>query len=117
MQATSTTGIRDGAANEQGAGAGGATDREQAPAAGSAARTVERKTLSVRRVVRVGEADGGAGLAAARAPAKATASGGATGAIPLKRLTAGRKEISILHDGSTYLLRITKSNKLILTKA
>ena len=36
--------------------------------------------------------------------------------VPLKRLTAGRKEIKIAHDGATYLLRITKSNKLILTK-
>ena len=39
------------------------------------------------------------------------------GVVPLKRLTAGRKEIKIAHDGATYLLRITKSNKLILTKA
>ena len=37
--------------------------------------------------------------------------------VPLKRLTAGRKELKIAHDGATYLLRITKSNKLILTKA
>ena len=39
------------------------------------------------------------------------------GVVPLKRLTAGRKELKIGHDGATYLLRITKSNKLILTKA
>ena len=39
------------------------------------------------------------------------------GIVPLKRLTAGRKELKIAHDGATYLLRITKSNKLILTKA
>ena len=38
------------------------------------------------------------------------------GAVPLTRLTAGRKEMKIAHDGATYLLRITKSNKLILTK-
>ena len=38
------------------------------------------------------------------------------GVVPLKRLTAGRKEIRIAHDGATYLLCITKSNKLILTK-
>ena len=38
------------------------------------------------------------------------------GVVPLKRLTAGRKELKIGHDGATYLLRITKSNKLILTK-
>ena len=41
---------------------------------------------------------------------------GQNGVVPLKRLTAGRKEIKIAHDGATYLLRITKSNKLILTK-
>ena len=39
------------------------------------------------------------------------------GVVPLKRLTAGRKELKIAHDGATYLLRVTKSNKLILTKA
>jgi len=38
------------------------------------------------------------------------------GAVPLKRITAGRKEMKIDHDGATYLLRVTKSNKLILTK-
>lgn len=93
-------------------------------------RAVERKTLSVRRVVRVGE-DGLAQPASARPirasstarPAAAGEAGSAGApaavgaAVPLKRLTAGRKEISILHDGSTYLLRVTKSNKLILTKA
>ena len=45
------------------------------------------------------------------------APGTQNGVVPLKRLTAGRKEIKIAHDGATYLLRITKSNKLILTKA
>lgn len=44
------------------------------------------------------------------------ASGTQNGVVPLKRLTAGRKELKIGHDGATYLLRITKSNKLILTK-
>ena len=44
------------------------------------------------------------------------APGTQSGVVPLKRLTAGRKEIRIAHDGATYLLRITKSNKLILTK-
>ena len=39
------------------------------------------------------------------------------GVVPLKRLTGGRKDLKIGHDGATYLLRITKSNKLILTKA
>lgn len=36
--------------------------------------------------------------------------------VPLKRLTAGRKALKIAHAGETYLLRITKANKLILTK-
>ncbi len=36
--------------------------------------------------------------------------------VPLKRLTAGRKELKIAHAGETYLLRITRANKLILTK-
>lgn len=35
---------------------------------------------------------------------------------PLKRLTAGRKELAIAHAGATYVLRVTKANKLILTK-
>ena len=50
-----------------------------------------------------------------RAPAGAPAL--QNGVVPLKRLTAGRKELKIAHDGATYLLRVTKSNKLILTKA
>ena len=50
-----------------------------------------------------------------RAPASTSAS--QNGVVPLKRLTAGRKELKIAHDGATYLLRVTKSNKLILTKA
>ena len=37
-------------------------------------------------------------------------------AVPLKRLTAGRSALKIAHAGETYLLRITKANKLILTK-
>lgn len=46
---------------------------------------------------------------------------GASGAapvdtVPLKRLTSGRKELKIAHAGETYLLRVTKANKLILTK-
>ena len=49
-----------------------------------------------------------------RAPAGAPAS--QNGVVPLKRLTAGRKELKIAHDGATYLLRVTKSNKFILTK-
>ena len=33
-----------------------------------------------------------------------------------KVLFGGRKEIVILHDGEEYRLRITRNNKLILTK-
>jgi len=33
-----------------------------------------------------------------------------------KALFGGRKEIVILHDGEEYRLRITRNNKLILTK-
>lgn len=36
--------------------------------------------------------------------------------VPLKHLTAGRKALKIAHAGETYLLSITKANKLILTK-
>jgi hemin uptake protein HemP len=36
--------------------------------------------------------------------------------VPLRRLTAGRKALKIAHAGKTYLLQITKANKLILTK-
>ena len=36
--------------------------------------------------------------------------------VPLKHLTAGRKALKIAHAGETYLLQITKANKLILTK-
>jgi len=54
-------------------------------------------------------------------PRGATASGrGVTGPAvaptPLKRLTAGRKELAIAHAGATYVLRVTKANRLILTK-
>ena len=36
--------------------------------------------------------------------------------VSLKNLTAGRSALKIAHAGETYLLRITKANKLILTK-
>lgn len=36
--------------------------------------------------------------------------------VPLRHLTAGRKALKIAHAGETYLLQITKANKLILTK-
>ena len=31
-------------------------------------------------------------------------------------LMQGRREVVIVHDGSTYRLRVTSNNKLILTK-
>ena len=46
----------------------------------------------------------------------AASSAAAVHTVPLKRLTAGRKALKIAHAGETYLLRITKANKLILTK-
>ena len=36
--------------------------------------------------------------------------------VPIKQLTAGRKALKIAHGGATYVLQITKANKLILTK-
>ena len=83
----------------------------------SYART--RVTLSVRAgtVLRTTVAtDTGRTVSAGRTGSR-PASCPQNGAVPLKRLTAGRKELKIAHDGATYLLRITKSNKLILTKA
>jgi hemin uptake protein HemP len=54
---------------------------------------------------------------ALRAPLSAiTAAANVIDTVPLKRLTAGRKALKIAHAGETYLLRITKANKLILTK-
>jgi hemin uptake protein HemP len=35
---------------------------------------------------------------------------------PLQQLTAGKSELAITHAGATYLLRVTRANKLILTK-
>lgn len=40
----------------------------------------------------------------------------ATGAVPSHQLLAGRKEVLIQHAGEEYRLRITRLNKLILTK-
>ena len=93
------------------------TSTETAPAT-----SVDRKraTLSVPAgsVPRVAVASGSAQRARLERPNDSGASAGQQqGVVPLKRLTAGRKELKIDHDGATYLLRITKSNKLILTKA
>lgn len=40
----------------------------------------------------------------------------ASGAIPAECLFKGAPEIRILHKGDLYLLRITRNDKLILTK-
>ena len=36
--------------------------------------------------------------------------------VPLRQLTGDRKALKIAHGGATYVLQITKANKLILTK-
>ena len=53
---------------------------------------------------------------AATATQRAASSATVVDTVPLQRLTAGRKAVKIAHAGETYLLRITKANKLILTK-
>ncbi len=55
-------------------------------------------------------------LSAPTATQRAASSAAAVDTVPLKRLTSGRKALKIAHAGETYLLRITKANKLILTK-
>jgi hemin uptake protein HemP len=40
----------------------------------------------------------------------------AADSVPLRQLTAGRNALKIAHDGETYVLQITRANKLILTK-
>lgn len=81
--------------------------------------TRQRATLSLRagtvsRPYTVSGAE--SGFKVDRTSVSNAALGAQNSVVPLKRLTAGRKEIKIAHDGATYLLRITKSNKLILTK-
>ncbi len=82
------------------------------------ASTPAQKTLSlsVRAVAFARGRSDHSKTASAAVPQAHSASPVPNGAIPLKRLTAGRKEMKINHDGATYLLRVTKSNKLILTK-
>ena len=75
-----------------------------------------RKTLSVRAGVVVRVASEQLKTASGALPQAPSANLAHNGAVPLKHLTAGRKEMKINHDGATYLLRLTKSNKLILTK-
>lgn len=36
--------------------------------------------------------------------------------VPIEELLGGRNEVHILHAGQIYRLRITRQNKLILTK-
>lgn len=55
-------------------------------------------------------------VSAMAATHRAASSAAAVDTVPLKRLTAGRKALKIAHAGETYLLRITKANRLILTK-
>ena len=40
----------------------------------------------------------------------------ASAPTPLTQLTSGRRELAISHAGATYVLRVTRANKLILTK-
>lgn len=73
-----------------------------------------RPRLTLRRRVATGNAP--PPLPPVSASAASAGAAGAT-ATPLKRLTGGRRELAIAHAGETYLLRVTKANKLILTKA
>lgn len=93
------------------------TTIDDAPAEPSVTRS--RATLSVRAGV-LSRSDAASSAVRRINPDRLGSSAAAApqnGVVPLKRLTAGRKELKIGHDGATYLLRITKSNKLILTKA
>lgn len=79
-----------------------------------AAKGLPRRTLTLKAdAARRG--DSGAVRSAAAVPAREGAPS-AVAPTPLKRLTAGRKELTIAHAGATYVLRVTKANKLILTK-
>ena len=73
-----------------------------------------RARLTLKRRVVVGNTPPAGG--GATAPAHSDKEG-SSAATPLKRLTGGRRELAIAHAGETYVLRVTKANKLILTKA
>ena len=73
-----------------------------------------RPRLTLKRRVVVGNTPPAGG--GATAPAHSDKEG-SSAATPLKRLTGGRRELAIAHAGETYVLRVTKANKLILTKA
>ena len=79
--------------------------------------TRTRATLTVRAGAVVRRDAGPDALRRVDRPNRTAAPFIENGVVPLKRLTGGRKDLKIGHDGATYLLRITKSNKLILTKA
>jgi len=49
-------------------------------------------------------------------PQKASTNNEQLDPVPLSKLLAGRKYAWISHAGETYLLQLTKSNKLLLTK-
>jgi hemin uptake protein HemP len=56
------------------------------------------------------------GPAPARPPIASAHAVMASGAIPAESLFKGGQEIRILHKGDLYHLRITRNDKLILTK-
>ena len=70
----------------------------------------QANTISIRRTLTV-RAKPSTALSDARLPAPM-----AVDIVPIKQLTAGRKALKIAHGGATYVLQITKANKLILTK-
>jgi len=49
-------------------------------------------------------------------PVPASASQASTGVVESSRLFQGGQEVVIRHAGTDYRLRITRQNKLILTK-
>ena len=76
-----------------------------------------RSSQTSRSLVAAGSESGVGAAHASGGRAASAAVGAQNSGVPLKQLTAGRKEMKISHAGATYLLRITKSNKLILTKS
>ena len=75
-----------------------------------------RATLSLAAGRSAGEIRTPVSRAAAPALRSQPSAANVVDTVPLKHLTAGRKALKIAHAGETYLLRITKANKLILTK-
>ena len=70
----------------------------------------QAKTISIRRTLTV-RAKPSTALSDARLPAPM-----GVDIVPLRQLTGGRKALKIAHGDATYVLQITKANKLILTK-